>query len=517
MAESSHGSNVAAIARSNSARPPTDREREAMKARVEVPYGSPFRNTANSARPGPPNVRNTVFDNTDAEDADETLSTYSGGITNINENRNKFPHFGTDYDRYSLELARSVDSDQFRNMRGDVGAKGDRSYGSDDQYSGINSDFVKWDAYASEQCDDDDGHFTADEALRRGQASIRAGRRRQQTATDAAPSNLPHQIPERRNSLGSHVRSPEGNRATYYSRIRRERAPVPKVARFDNVQETRPDQRHNGASMNAGTNQKLYGQVFDATSVSSEDAMPPSSRERRGKPSSTHHYSDQDRINNAPASTVKNPSLSRAPKAAQELDRELLPAIEDNLKCSDERPLTPEHMQRNSPQNQNDDLEPEIDYSPNTLSNMSFVDLQRRPFEHDPHASPYHFSMNDNTVTPPRNLNDKMRFLLSCHTSERALFFRSLSSDEWEEAGDWIVESFSKIMHELQGCRKKRRQIAKQHELELAQKNVRVQKKSRAIDQAFDDMENGTDYISKRLKKSNDQHDLGTLSRGSSH
>lgn len=141
----------------------------------------------------------------------------------------------------------------------------------------------------------------------------------------------------------------------------------------------------------------------------------------------------------------------------------------------------------------------QLDYDASQLSEMSFEDLKKQPFDHDPRALP---NILPDEVSSA-SLAEKLKHVTSTLKADtdkdekRQRFFSSLTIDEHEECGDLIVEEFSNIIKKLKTARQEKRKLAMAYEAEVASREDRVRIKRELLEREQDRLKRaGQDVIS---------------------
>ncbi|KAI4128230.1 MAG: hypothetical protein LQ347_004261 [Umbilicaria vellea] len=141
----------------------------------------------------------------------------------------------------------------------------------------------------------------------------------------------------------------------------------------------------------------------------------------------------------------------------------------------------------------------QLDYDAAQLSEMSFEELTKQPFDHDPRALP---SILPNEIASA-SLAEKLQHVTSTLKADtdkdekRQRFFSSLTIDEHEECGDLIVEEFSNLIKKLKTARREKRKLAMAYEDEVASREDHVRTKRQLLEREQDRLKRvGRDVIS---------------------
>lgn len=141
-----------------------------------------------------------------------------------------------------------------------------------------------------------------------------------------------------------------------------------------------------------------------------------------------------------------------------------------------------------------------LDHYPPQLYDMTFSQLKAAPFDSDPNAA----QLDSLAMLRPEDpVNKKMDALFSMDAHVKQEYFISLGIEEWEEAGDWFLESFSKLTAQFKTARQEKRKIAREFESEVEQRHESISKKRKLIVGAMDEMkESGGRVLQGTPKKS---------------
>ncbi len=128
-----------------------------------------------------------------------------------------------------------------------------------------------------------------------------------------------------------------------------------------------------------------------------------------------------------------------------------------------------------------------LDYDLDKLRGMSFSELQREPFDHDPNGPSPALPNSDSTASLP----DRLSLAAGLEQDEQHNFFNSLSIDEWEDAGDWFLEQFGGLIKKMKEARRQKRGLAASFETELSERDEMVGIKRREVEDALGSMKKG--------------------------
>ena len=137
---------------------------------------------------------------------------------------------------------------------------------------------------------------------------------------------------------------------------------------------------------------------------------------------------------------------------------------------------------RKGSKRQADDIS-NVDFDPETLFKMPYKDLQKQPFDEDLNQDKH-----PSLIGLPKSLNDRMKLFKSASAEDQAAFLASLSIDEWDEAGEWLMKQFATVMDNVVNARRDRRKIATEFEDRLAARDAEVRKKTVDVTVALKDI-----------------------------
>ncbi|KAL1641316.1 hypothetical protein SLS58_006218 [Diplodia intermedia] len=125
--------------------------------------------------------------------------------------------------------------------------------------------------------------------------------------------------------------------------------------------------------------------------------------------------------------------------------------------------------------------EPILDYEDERLFKMSYSDLDKESFDHNPRADSTKDSFSHLTNSP---LEERLRSAFrELRPEDQAGFFASLKISEWEDAGDWFLEQFGDLLGRFKEARRTRRDVARDFEDEIRKRNDAVGRKRQCVEQ----------------------------------
>ncbi|KAF3036508.1 hypothetical protein E8E11_003445 [Didymella keratinophila] len=127
-----------------------------------------------------------------------------------------------------------------------------------------------------------------------------------------------------------------------------------------------------------------------------------------------------------------------------------------------------------------------VDYDPEILSQMKYEELRDESFDKDPREQ--ELSLPEDICEKP--LAERLQFAQQkLDPTGQAKFFRALPTTEWEEAGDWFLDQFSKIITRTREARQKKRKEAQCFEKGIEDRHQHVAKKQRLVEGAMAKMQ----------------------------
>jgi hypothetical protein len=188
---------------------------------------------------------------------------------------------------------------------------------------------------------------------------------------------------------------------------------------------------------------------------------------QRQQPAPVHHMM-------RPPTTADTPAPTKRPSSAR---NKVVPIIQHPP--SDHTPVQQPPVQETDPR-------PHGDYDLEMLDNMSYEQLRNESFDTNPIASPHPLPIDMLKKPLDERLQHVQKHLA---TTEQSIFFHALSTDEWEEAGDWFLDQFSSIIQRTKQARQKKRKLAQGFEDEIEQRHKHVSKKQHQVEGAMHKMQ----------------------------
>lgn len=128
---------------------------------------------------------------------------------------------------------------------------------------------------------------------------------------------------------------------------------------------------------------------------------------------------------------------------------------------------------------------PNDDYEHKALLSMGYEDLKKESFDLDPRAGiPV---LGEDVLQKP--FIERLDYVQKNLDAERqAIFFSSLPTTEWEDAGDWFLDQFQSIIRRTKEARQTKRKLAQSFEEEVEKRYKHVSKKQEQVEAAMDKM-----------------------------
>lgn len=122
-----------------------------------------------------------------------------------------------------------------------------------------------------------------------------------------------------------------------------------------------------------------------------------------------------------------------------------------------------------------------LDYD---LHDITVEKLKEEDFDFDPRAEPFELGGD----REDHQLPTKLTGVMNMDAEIRGRFFASLNIDQWEEAGEWFLERFTKLTKDFKEVRKEKRQATLDFEDQVERRRRAVSKKRKATEAALDNI-----------------------------
>lgn len=127
---------------------------------------------------------------------------------------------------------------------------------------------------------------------------------------------------------------------------------------------------------------------------------------------------------------------------------------------------------------------PVVDYDDETLKGMKYSELKSENWDNYPNPKPFALPIELQKST----LGQQMEYYASKDVDDLALFFEQLSTKQWEEAGDWLIDKFADLLKQLKDKRQEKRALTEEFETEIEAREKAVRGKSEHLDKKFNEM-----------------------------
>jgi Extracellular mutant protein 11 len=127
---------------------------------------------------------------------------------------------------------------------------------------------------------------------------------------------------------------------------------------------------------------------------------------------------------------------------------------------------------------------PPPDYNQEKLKGMKYSDLKAEDWDTIPNPKPFELPAE----LQGYSLGEQITYYSRQPIEELALFYEHLSTSEWEQAGDWLVEKFGDLLKQLKDKRQEKRRLTEKYEAEIEAREKAVRGKSDLLDKKFDEM-----------------------------
>lgn len=125
-----------------------------------------------------------------------------------------------------------------------------------------------------------------------------------------------------------------------------------------------------------------------------------------------------------------------------------------------------------------------LDYDLPELVEKDLKSLQSEQFDGSMSAQPFIVADMPDSAT----LAEKMALIANSEQKTQSEFFASLNINEWEDAGDWFIDSFGETIKRFKEVRKAKRKAALAFEEEIEKREAAVNKKHALTTAALGDM-----------------------------
>lgn len=121
-----------------------------------------------------------------------------------------------------------------------------------------------------------------------------------------------------------------------------------------------------------------------------------------------------------------------------------------------------------------------LDYDQDVLQRMNYNDLRNQSLDDDPRADQE--AIKQLFSSNPETFPERMKLAQDFTEANQALFFSSLTLDQWEDGGDWFLSQFSELLGNMKKARRDKREMAARFEAEVHARNDEVEGRMKDID-----------------------------------
>lgn len=235
-------------------------------------------------------------------------------------------------------------------------------------------------------------------------------------------------------------------------------------------QQSAPDTVRSNAAASTNTAQRA------SVPMNSETATNTSMKKRRADPTrdgqvlvqqpygSTHGQSGHQ------PTQMQQPVVKTAPECEQFSD--------------DEADVENDIAPQTQTQSQEEGSEELLDYEAPELFDMDYKELKAQSFDLDPNIGEFKLPADQQDDVLPTKLST----ISVLQPQDQYSFFKGLSLDDWEHAGDWFLDRFGEIVGRLKENRQEKRKAARLFENEVESRHKAVGKKRKQIEDSLGEM-----------------------------
>ncbi|CAP67380.1 uncharacterized protein PODANS_1_23810 [Podospora anserina S mat+] len=134
-----------------------------------------------------------------------------------------------------------------------------------------------------------------------------------------------------------------------------------------------------------------------------------------------------------------------------------------------------------------------LDYNDAELHRMSYSDLRNEAFDFDPQAAAVieqqtAMKQQQPPPHPGGSIEQRMEYYKNQGSIDQHQFFKRISVDEWDEAGDWFLEQLGAVVQKFKKARRDKRQLITQFEDEISAREEAVRGKVEGIGRTLEDL-----------------------------
>ena len=113
------------------------------------------------------------------------------------------------------------------------------------------------------------------------------------------------------------------------------------------------------------------------------------------------------------------------------------------------------------------------DYDDSILASMRYSDLKKEDFDHDPAR----VAVQSTNLPSGGTLEEKLAYYKDKDENNQHHFFTQMSVHEWDASGDWFLDQFSNIVHQMKESRRFKRVMVERYETEISNREEAVRNK----------------------------------------
>lgn len=144
-------------------------------------------------------------------------------------------------------------------------------------------------------------------------------------------------------------------------------------------------------------------------------------------------------------------------------------------------------------------FEESLDYTRDQLANMSYTDLDTKPFLADSSELPREPAPDQNGIE--LTLEQKLSKMTDMSEDQCKAMFASMNDADNEGAGEWFVTKMKEDMEKLMLAKHKRRMIALKYEHEIKKRNAMVKAKTKDVEDELAGLKSGLGNLMPQTKK----------------
>ncbi|GAB7339844.1 hypothetical protein MBLNU457_6381t2 [Dothideomycetes sp. NU457] len=121
--------------------------------------------------------------------------------------------------------------------------------------------------------------------------------------------------------------------------------------------------------------------------------------------------------------------------------------------------------------------EDKLDYDPDELMKLEYPSLRTQAFDFSP--------AEDHAPYSSQEFSDLMSKHFASPPAEQSKFFATMTIDEWEDAGDWLLSRATDIMKRMKTARREKRKLTLEIEMEIEKRHNAVVRKRKLTEEVL--------------------------------